>query len=223
MTVTVETEFGAGPAEPYERALRSATPTLTLRDVAEPDGQTSLDLARFLSGPSAHELRMLRTCPGPVLDVGCGPGRMLDAALRCGHAALGVDVSEASVALARERGLPARRRSVFSALPDEGRWGTVLLMDGNIGIGGDPPRLLARCAALLAPGGVLLIETHPHDTRDRRFHAVLVDAAGATSLPFPWAEIGARALRSAAGEAGLALQREWRSDGRAFARYVRVA
>ena len=40
-------------------------------------------------------------------------------------------------------GGPALRRSVFDPLPGEGRWGTALLLDGNIGIGGDPRALLA--------------------------------------------------------------------------------
>ena len=41
-------------------------------------------------------------------------------------------------------GGPALVRSVFETLPGEGRWDTVLLMDGNIGIGGDPAALLGR-------------------------------------------------------------------------------
>jgi len=42
------------------------------------------------------------------------------------------------------------RRSVFDALPAEGRWHTALLADGNVGIGGDPIRLLSRLRGLIA-------------------------------------------------------------------------
>ena len=35
---------------------------------------------------------------------------------------------------------------MFEPLPGEGRWGTVLLLDGNVGIGGDPVALLERAA-----------------------------------------------------------------------------
>ena len=34
-------------------------------------------------------------------------------------------------------------------MPGEGAWDTVLLADGNIGIGGDPAALLRRCAQML--------------------------------------------------------------------------
>jgi hypothetical protein len=57
---------------------------------------------------------------------------------------LGVDVSPAAVARAKGAGGAVLRRSVFDRLPAEGRWGTALLADGNIGIGGDPHALLRR-------------------------------------------------------------------------------
>ena len=75
---------------------------------------------------------------GPVLDVGCGPGRLVLGLAQRGTVALGVDPAPAAVALARSRGAPVLQRSVFDPLPGQGRWRTVLLADGNIGIGGDP-------------------------------------------------------------------------------------
>lgn len=50
------------------------------------------------------------------------------------RAAVGLDVTPGMVRLARTRGAPVLRGSVFEDLT--GGWGTVLLLDGNIGIGG---------------------------------------------------------------------------------------
>ena len=51
---------------------------------------------------------------------------------------LGVDISRTAVARVRQAGASALHRSVFDPLPGQGRWGTALLADGNIGIGGLP-------------------------------------------------------------------------------------
>ena len=59
------------------------------------------------------------------------------------------------------------QRSVFDRLPGERRWGTVLLLDGNIGIGGDPVRLLRRCADLVRPRGQVLAEVGRDLATDR--------------------------------------------------------
>ncbi len=63
-----------------------------------------------------------------------------------------------AVSLTRAAGGVALHRSVFTHIPGEGRWDTVLLIDGNIGIGGDPIALLRRVRQLLAPTGCALIE-----------------------------------------------------------------
>ena len=85
---------------------------------------------------------MLARCEAPVLDVGCGPGRLVGALNARGVPALGIDISARAVEQARGRGAMALRRAVEQPVPAEGRWGTVLLADGNIGIGGDPAALL---------------------------------------------------------------------------------
>ena len=46
----------------------------------------------------------------------------------------------------------------MSRLPAEGRWGTALLMDTNVGMGGDVAALLARCMRLVIPGGLIICE-----------------------------------------------------------------
>ena len=191
--------FGEGGGRPYERALELGGAVLHLRPHPAPstpaDGGGFVDVGRFLGRADRVDRAVLRRTAGAVLDVGCGPGRMVAEARRVGRPALGIDVSARAVALAAERGLPVVQTSVFGAVPHEGGWDTVLLLDGNVGIGGDPPRLLARCAGLLAPGGILVVETHPDPEREHVWAAVLVDGSGVESSPFPWAELGAHPLR----------------------------
>ena len=83
-----------------------------------------------------------------MLDLGCGPGRHLAALRALGKRGLGVDLSPVAVALARDRGADAINGSLWANVP--GTWRTILLLDGNIGIGGNPVALLRRAGELLA-------------------------------------------------------------------------
>lgn len=205
----------------YERALRTPTGPVLLREADAGSRGTRHDVGRYLGDADAVERRLARALPGPVLDIGCGPGRMVRAARDAGRDALGVDVSAAAARIARRRGIPVWHGSVFDGLPDEGSWGTALLLDGNIGIGGDPGALLSRCRQLLRERGTVVVEVHADPRRDRRFHAVLADEHGQAGSTFPWAEVGRRALRRHARRAGLLRVREWNAGSRWFAEYRR--
>jgi glycosyltransferase A (GT-A) superfamily protein (DUF2064 family) len=155
-------------------------------------------------------------CRSPVLDLGCGPGRMVQALNEAGVPALGVDMSAMAVQEARSRGALAIQSSLADRLPAEGRWGTVLLMDGNIGIDGDVAALLQRCRTLLMPGGSIIVEVdfRPtwHQTRRVRLTA---DRVG-YSAELTWARVGAAAVRRLAVPLDLVVVEEWNADGRAF-------
>jgi SAM-dependent methyltransferase len=221
-TRTTSGTFGAGGDEPYHRALRDGHDAVRLRPKGArgSDAGTLLPVSRYLGAATRIERRLIGELPGPVLDIGCGPGRMVAAALHAGHGALGIDVSAAAVALAVDQRLPVIEGSVFDRLPREGLWGSALLIDGNIGIGGAPMRLLRRCAELVALGGWIVVEAHQDATRNTLIDGELVDASGGTSAAFPWAEVGEAALRGYARRAGLEPVHDWRSPGgRVFVAY----
>jgi len=198
----------------YEEALGLSGATVTLRTVR---GQAlPLQVARWCGPPDAADEELLRRCRPPVLDIGCGPGRLTIALAERGIPVLGVDISRTAVARVHRAGACAIRRSVFDPLPGQGRWATALLADGNIGIGGYPDELLRRCARLLAPGGRLLVEVE-HEDIDERMTAWLEHADGRRGPVFPWARLGVSALLRLATAAGLTLVDEWRYAGRVFA------
>jgi SAM-dependent methyltransferase len=176
-----------------------------------------LRAARWLAGAGAADLRMLALARGPVLDVGCGPGRHVRALARLGVEAMGIDASAAAVRVARSRGTAVVHGSIFEPVPSAGRWRTALLLDGNIGIGGDPAALLARVAGLLAATGRVLCECEPPGT-GLRTGPVRLEHRHRTSRWFPWAHVGIDALAGVAADARLAVRATWEDCGRWFAR-----
>ncbi|MGB6226176.1 MAG: SAM-dependent methyltransferase, partial [Pseudonocardiaceae bacterium] len=112
-------------------------------------------------------------------------------------------------------------RDVFATLPGEGRWHHVLLADGNIGIGGDPLRLLRRCAGLLRPGGTMLVEAGQPGAGLWRGVARLQVIGSAAGPWFPWAVAELAALTALAALAGFQIGDRHRA-GRCFLelRYV---
>lgn len=160
------------------------------------------------------ERHLLAAVCGPVVDLGCGPGRLLVALAEFGTPALGVDTSPHAVERTVANGATAICRSVFDRLPAEGRWRSALLLDGNIGIGGDPVRLLRRTLALLAPGGSAYVEVEPPDT-PTRVDDVRLEVGGHLGPWFRWAWVGADELDSLAKRAGFR-NLEWISRGERF-------
>jgi SAM-dependent methyltransferase len=176
-----------------------------------------LALSRWLAPADATDQLLVSAISGPVLDVGCGPGRHLHALARRGVFALGVDLSPVAVGLARDRGARAIVGSIFDDLPGAGTWKTALLLDGNIGIGGEPRRLLARVGGLLCPGGELLAELDsPHSVTARL--TARLETAARTSAWFSWARVAFGDIDGIAAAAGFAVTERHQHGGRWFAR-----
>ncbi len=175
-----------------------------------------LPVQRWLGTPSPEEQVLLATARPPVLDVGCGPGRHVASLLGRGVPALGIDPAPTAVMLARSRGATVLQRSVFDPLPRVGGWGTALLLDGNVGIGGDPARLLRRVRSLLRRDGRILLEAEPPGIGVRRTLARLETEEGPGPW-FGWARVGAGALPGLARDCGMVVRELWESAGRWFA------
>lgn len=176
-------------------------------------------IERYL-GPSADEERgVLERASGPVLDVGCGPGRHLLALSHLGIAAVGLDISPLAAGIARSRGACVIEASVFDSIPGAGSWGSALLLDGNIGIGGAPAELLERIGDLLQPGGVALVEVEPPGVATRPL-MVSLETDEARSEWFAWARLSVDGLGPIADAAGFEVAECWQGGSRWFAALV---
>ena len=175
---------------------------------------------RWLQPADGVDRRLLARCVGPVLDVGCGPGRHTVALAERGVPVLGVDITESLLAVARPRGATVLARSVFDRVPGTGRWGTVLVLDANLGIGGDLDTLLDRLHELLRPGGLVLAEPAAGPGAG----AARVEVDGRPGPWFPWVDVDEEALVDTVGRrGGFWVQERWQDEGRTFVALIREA
>ncbi|TFV89654.1 methyltransferase domain-containing protein [Blastococcus sp. CT_GayMR16] len=176
-------------------------------------------LRRWCGTADSTDADLLARAPGTVLDLGCGPGRLVIELARQGRESAGVDTSRVAVRLARSAGATAICRSIFDPVPGEGRWDSVLLADGNVGIGGDPAALLSRCRELIGPAGRVLVELDPPGT-GLRADRVRLEHGSQRGSWFDWAHVGADAVDEPAAQAGLRVDETWERAGRSFAALV---
>jgi SAM-dependent methyltransferase len=93
------------------------------------------------------------------VDLGAGAGRASLYLQDRGLAVTAVDASPGAVEVCRLRGVADVRLGDVNDPPADQRWGGVLLLCGNLGLGGSwegTRRLLARLADLAVPGAVLI-------------------------------------------------------------------
>jgi SAM-dependent methyltransferase len=214
-------DLGALPADAlYGRLLASAAqhllgqgPAPRARLRAADGALEPLPLDRWLAPADATDDAILAGLAAPVLDLGCGPGRHLARLRELGKDGLGVDLSPVAVAFARERGATATCGSLWDEIP--GTYRSILLLDGNIGIGGAPVLLLKRAGELLDEDGEVVVETDPPGTPTRRVR-VRIEAPGLVSEWFRWARVGADDVAAIAERAGLRVTGRRELSGRTF-------
>lgn len=131
-------------------------------------------------------LPRLRQAPGPILDAGCGAGRHLAALRAAGLPAVGCDLSRDLLRVAARRAAVQGRvcQGDLRRPPLAGGCGAVLCLFTVFGYGSedDNAALLAALAALLAPGGWLVLDQpDPASLRAQlREHTVRTTAHGWT-------------------------------------------
>jgi SAM-dependent methyltransferase len=184
-------------------------------------GPLDVGANRWLDRAGDVDTHVLAHVRAPVLDVGCGPGRHVIALGERGVSALGIDITPGALEVARSRGSSVLRRSVFDRVPGAGRWATALLLDGNVGLAGEPRVLLRRVGSLLRPDGVVLAELAPPGAPDvtRR---VRLEIDG---VPGPWfalATVSIDRLTDVAWRAGLRVDHQWTVHGRWFATLLKI-
>lgn len=211
----------------YERGLTMPPRPVPLRGrphlrlVSDEGTELGLPLERWMGEPTDEEHSLLRLAQAPVLDIGCGPGRHVVALRARGVHALGLDIAPGAVAIARGRGAEVLHGCIFGHVPRAGSWGSALLLDGNLGIGGDPTALLQRVAALLRPGGTALVEAAPPAMPSATLRLRL-ETEEARSHWFAWARVNADDLDSLAAATAFRLAERWEARGRWFARLVKL-
>lgn len=184
-------------------------------ELVRSDGTSKvMPVLRWSQDASLSDLELfVGPCHGPTLDVGCGPGRLTTALTERGVHALGIDISREAVRQTRERGGHAICGSVFDSVPRAKTWQHILLADGNIGLGGDPSRLLTRVRQLLSNDGTVLVElasvgigTVHEDVRLR--------IGRHTTPAFGWATVGVEDIEGAAASTGFVVAEVRRAAGR---------
>ncbi|MBY6362503.1 class I SAM-dependent methyltransferase [Rhodococcoides corynebacterioides] len=185
-----------------------------------------LPVGRWLGGEHADaddravDETLLGLCRGRTIDLACGPGRLVEELRRRGISAMGVDTSPAAVALGRERGAKTVLADIFDTVPHEGHWDTVLLVDGNIGIGGDPGRVIGRAHEIACESGSVLVEVDSPGTGSVT-ECLRIEGHGSVGPWYDWARIDAAALIPLATAAGLECSGSVSVSRRHFVRFVK--
>lgn len=181
------------------------------------------EVAQWSSAPDWVDRELfIEPCDAATIDIGCGPGRLVAELAARQVPAMGIDVSSEAIRQTRVRGALALRRDVFGVIPGQGRWVYALLADGNLGIGGDPVRLLDRLRQVLTPDGTVIAEVAAAGTglvHERRRLRV----EGRLSAHFDWAVVGLDAIDEVAGQAGLRVIGVRAAGGRYAVSMVRSA
>jgi SAM-dependent methyltransferase len=209
---------------------------LEVRSDADPPEELSASwLLRNQDALPELEREALRRARGRVLDVGAGAGAHALPLQARGLPVTALERSAAAVEVLRARGLrdvrlgDARDGPGAGSWDAGGRWDTILLlMNGTTLVGSSEGlrALLEACAARLAPGGRILLDStdlRGEDGGDRREDGryvgeiqLQISWRGRRSAPFPVLYADPELLRRTAAAAGLSARVVARGEGGAY-------
>ena len=141
----------------------------------DPDGKFRplhrLNPARLTYVRDSCVARFGRDAKGPrplsdlsLIDIGCGGGLLCEPLARLGARVTGIDAGERNIAIARNHAAQSELRIDYRTATAESlaaageRFDVVLSMEVVEHVA-DPAGFLAACAALVAPGGLLIVAT----------------------------------------------------------------
>jgi len=114
-------------------------------------------------------LKLLESYGGgkTILDVGCGNGSFVDAAMEQGYNIKGIELSQTAVDIAQAFNLPVQNVDFFSSEIEVSSF-DVLSMFEVIEHLPDPVRFLKRAEQVVKPGGLIYLTTPNFKSLDRR-------------------------------------------------------
>lgn len=167
------------------------------------------DLGAYFAPLSAPERWLLGLAGGLVVDVGCGPARHARFLQARGLRAVGIDRSALALATATALGLRLAVQADALHGPLPAGFGTALLLDGNLGIGGTAlgaARLLDRLAGSAGDGARLLVSGRAPRGPAHRTWVLRGEYLGTAGPWFDWL------VPSLAGLTALAATAGWRRE-----------
>ncbi len=127
----------------------------------------------------AHRLEVARPLAGRplarMLEIGCGPGFYVHGAVQLGIEARGIDLDPGAVEFGRSRGLALSQATIEESGFEDGKFDLVLLAQ-IIEHVPDPHDFLERVHRLLAPGGVVIVETPNASSLEHVHRRLFVEA-----------------------------------------------
>jgi len=108
------------------------------------------------------EKKALAALKGPILDLGCGAGRVSLYLQEKGLDVTALDVSPNAVEVCRRRGIRDVRLGDLRNPPKDKRWKSILMLCGNLGLAGgwsESRDLLAKLAKISTEDAILIGDT----------------------------------------------------------------